>query len=75
MTPTEHAEGVVRAVKEVNNGKPVLGLFMAGYVSEPAKEVLEKAGIPSYERPEDAAAAAYALVEFAKAKGVLKEEE
>lgn len=74
MTPTEHAEGVIRAVKEVNNGKPVLGLFMAGYVSEKAKEILEANGIPSYERPEDVAAGAYALVEFAKARGVLKEE-
>ena len=74
MTPTEHAEGVIRAMKEVNNGKPVLGLFMAGYVSEKAKEVLEANGIPSYERPEDAAAGAYALVEFAKDRGVLKEE-
>nr|CRL09151.1 Acetyl-CoA synthetase (ADP-forming) alpha and beta chains, putative [unidentified prokaryotic organism] len=74
MTPTEHAEGVLRAMKEVNNGKPVLGLFMAGYVSEQAKELLESEGVPSYERPEDVAAAAYALVEFAKAKGVLKEE-
>ncbi len=74
MTPTEHAEGVIRAMKEVNNGKPVLGLFMAGYVSEKAKELLEENGIPSYERPEDVAAGAYALVEFAKAGGVLKEE-
>ena len=74
MTPTEHAEGIIRAVKEVNNGKPVLGLFMAGYVSEKAKELLEANGIPSYERPEDVAAGAYALVEFAKAKGILKEE-
>ncbi len=74
MTPTEHAEGVIKAVKEVNNGKPVLGLFMAGYVSEKAKEVLEANGIPSYERPEDVAAGAHALVEFAKARGVLKEE-
>ncbi len=74
MTPTEHAEGVIRAMKEVNNGKPVLGLFMAGYVSEKAKELLEENGIPSYERPEDVAAGAYALVEFAKAEGVLKEE-
>ncbi|WP_297503982.1 CoA-binding protein [Thermococcus sp.] len=75
MTPTEHAEGVIRAVKEVNNGKPVLGLFMAGYVSEKAKELLEADGIPSYERPEDVAAGAYALVEFAKDRGVLKEGE
>ena len=74
MTPAEHAEGVIRAVKEVNNGKPVLGLFMAGYVSEKAKELLEKNGIPSYERPEDVAAGAYALVQQAKNAGVLEEE-
>jgi acetyl-CoA synthetase (ADP-forming) len=74
MTPTEHAEGVVRAIKEVSNGKPVLGLFMAGYVSEKAKEVLEANGIPSYERPEDVAAGAYALVQQAKNVGVSREE-
>ena len=74
MTPTEHAEGVIRAVKEVNNGKPVLALFMAGYVSEKAKELLEKNGIPSYERPEDVVAGAYALVQQAKNAGVLGEE-
>ncbi|NJE08575.1 acetyl-CoA synthetase [Thermococcus sp. M39] len=66
MAPTEHAEGVIRAVKEVNNGKPVLALFMAGYVSEPAKELLEKEGIPVYERPEDVGIAAYALWEIAR---------
>jgi len=74
MTQTEHAEGIIRAVKEVNNGKPVLALFMAGYVSEPAKELLEKNGIPSYERPEDVAAGAYALVQQAKNAGLLKED-
>lgn len=74
MTPTEHAEGVIRAVKEVNNGKPVLALFMAGYVSEKAKELLESKGIPSYERPEDVAAGAYALVQQAKNAGVLEED-
>lgn len=74
MTPTEHAEGVIKAVKEVNNGKPVLGLFMAGYVSEKAKELLEANGIPSYERPEDVAAGAYALVQQAKNVGLLREE-
>lgn len=66
MTPTEHAEGILRAMKEVNSGKPVLALFMAGYVSEPAKEILEKEGIPVYERPEDVGIAAYALWEIAR---------
>ncbi|CAB50201.1 acetate--CoA ligase I subunit alpha [Pyrococcus abyssi] len=74
MTPTEHAEGIIRAIKEVNNGKPVLAMFMAGYVSEKAKELLEKNGIPTYERPEDVASAAYALVEQAKNVGVLEVE-
>ncbi|WP_457742955.1 acetate--CoA ligase family protein [Thermococcus sp.] len=74
MTPTEHAEGIIRAVKEVNNGKPVLALFMAGYVSEKAKELLEANGIPSYERPEDVAAGAYALVQQAKNVGLLEDE-
>ncbi len=65
MTPTEHAEGVIKAMKEVGNGKPVIGLFMAGTVSEKAREVLEANGIPTYERPEDAVVAAYALAKYA----------
>ena len=74
MTLTEHAEGIIRAVKEVNNEKPVLAMFMAGYVSEKAKELLEKNGIPTYERPEDVASAAYALVEQANNVGILEVE-
>lgn len=73
MTPTEHAEGVIKAMKEANNGKPVLAFFMAGYVSEKAKELLEGKGVPTYERPEDVASAAYALVKFAEDKGLLEE--
>ncbi|AEH24394.1 acetate--CoA ligase family protein [Pyrococcus yayanosii] len=72
MSPTEHAEGVIRAVEEVNNGKPVLALFMAGRVSEPAKELLERYGIPTYERPEDVAAGAHALVRQAENVGLLE---
>ncbi len=72
MTPTEHAEGVLRAMREVDNGKPVLAFFMAGYVSEKAKELLESKGVPTYERPEDVASAAYALVKFAEDKGLME---
>ncbi len=72
MTPTEHAEGIIRAMKEVNNRKPVLAFFMAGYVSEKAKELLEKNGVPTYERPEDVASAAYALVKFAEDRGIIE---
>ncbi len=72
MTPTEHAEGIIKAVKELGEGgvrKPVIAMFMAGHVSEESRRVLEENNIPTYERPEDAAAAAAALVRFAKIKG------
>ena len=68
MTPTEHAEGALKALREVRSEgieKPVLAMFMAGHVSEKARGVLEENGIPTYERPEDAAAAAEALVKYA----------
>jgi len=65
MSRTEHAEGVAEAVKEVKPDKPILAAFLAGHVSEDAKELLESAGIPNYERPEDAASAAKALVTYA----------
>jgi acetyl-CoA synthetase (ADP-forming) len=70
MSETEHAKGIIEAVKEMENKKPVLGLFMAGYVSEKARELLEKNGIPSYTRPEDAASAAYALVRYSETKKI-----
>jgi len=66
MTRTEHAEGVIRALKSQGNKKPVLALFMAGEVSLKAKELLEKNGIPTYENPANVAAAAYALYAYGK---------
>lgn len=68
MSRKEHAEGVIKAIEDVKSTKPVVALFMAGEVSEEAKGVLEKAGIPSYERPEDAASAMYALYIYSKIK-------
>jgi len=66
MSRTEHAEGVIRAVKNQGKSKPVLALFMAGDVSLEAKELLEKNGIPTYEDPKEVASAAYALCEYQK---------
>lgn len=64
MSRTEHAEGLIRAVRSQGDGKPILALFMAGDVSSAAKELLEKNGIPTYEDPDDVASAAYALCEY-----------
>ncbi len=72
MSPTEHAEGVVKAWDESGRKKPLLALFMAGEVSAKAREYLEKEGVPTYERPEDVAAAAYALIKQAINAGTLQ---
>ncbi len=72
MTPTEHAEGALKAINELKEAgikKPVIAMFMAGHVSEESRKLLEENGIPTYERPEDAAAAASALSAFARIKG------
>ncbi len=61
MTPTEHAEGVLKAIREARVKKPVIGLFMAGEVSLEARKLLENNGIPVYETPEEAASAIEAL--------------
>lgn len=73
ITPTEHAEGALKAIKELRETgieKPVIAMFMAGYVSEESGKLLEENGIPTYERPEDAAAAASALSVFARIRSV-----
>jgi len=66
MSPTEHAEGLIRAVKNQRKNKPVLALFMAGDVSSKAKDLLDKNKIPTYEDPNEVASAAYALCEYQK---------
>ncbi|MEM3253921.1 MAG: CoA-binding protein [Fervidicoccaceae archaeon] len=64
----EHAKGVIDSVRKWGKKKPVIALFMAGDISSPSKEILEAEGIPVYERPEDAAAAVWALHEFSRMK-------
>ncbi len=70
MTRTEHAEGLIKAYNELGRPKPLIGLFMAGEISSDAKEILEKNNVPVYERPEDVAAAAYALCQHSSRKEV-----
>jgi acyl-CoA synthetase (NDP forming) len=67
----EHALGVTNALRKNMERKPVLALFMAGDVSTRAREILEKEGVPTYERPEDVSAAAQALYEYSKVRGTV----
>lgn len=62
MMLIEYVEGVIKVVKEVNNGKFVFGFFMVGYVSEKVKEFFEVNGILSYERLEDVVVGVYVFV-------------
>jgi len=66
MSPTEHAEGLIRAVESQKKNKPVLALFMAGDVSSKAKDLLDENKIPTYEDPKEVASAAYALYAYQK---------
>lgn len=62
ITGEEHARGIMEAVRgEEGAGKPVIALFMGGRVAEGARRILVEAGIPVYETPREAAAAAWAL--------------
>jgi acetyl coenzyme A synthetase (ADP forming)-like protein len=67
----EHALGVTNALRKNMERKPVLALFMAGDVSTRAREILEKEGVSTYERPEDVSAAAQALYEYSKVRGTV----
>jgi acetyl-CoA synthetase (ADP-forming) len=71
MTRKEHAEGILRALRETNARKPVIALFMAGEVSYEAKKILEEHGVPVYERPEDVGSAIRGLCFYARHMGQL----
>lgn len=63
MKRDEHANGIIKAVKEKGN-KPVVTAFLAGEVSEKASKLLEKEDIPNYKSLDGAALAASALYEY-----------
>ncbi len=57
----DHADGIRRGVRDARVEKPVLALFMAGRVAEEARLALASNGVPVFETPGEAAAAAWAL--------------
>jgi acetyl coenzyme A synthetase (ADP forming)-like protein len=65
MKPSEHAEGVAEAYEKVKHyGKPVVSCWMAGELAEPGREILERAGIPSYSSPEKTAIAVSHMADY-----------
>ncbi|TXT56833.1 MAG: Acetate--CoA ligase [ADP-forming] II subunit alpha [Candidatus Thorarchaeota archaeon] len=55
MTQTEHAAGTLEGVRIAETDKPVLGVWLAGDVGKPGKDLLEMNRIPCYNDPYTAA--------------------
>ncbi len=51
MTQTEHAAGTLEGVRISAIGKPVVGVWLAGDVGKPGKDLLEMNKIPCYDEP------------------------
>ncbi len=55
MTQTEHAAGTLEGVRMSDVKKPVVGVWLAGDVGKPGKDLLEMNRIPCYDDPAIAA--------------------
>jgi acyl-CoA synthetase (NDP forming) len=51
MTQTEHAAGTLEGVRIADTKKPVVGVWLAGDVGKPGKDLLEMNRIPCYDDP------------------------
>ena len=51
MTQTEHAAGTLEGVRMAATDKPVVGVWLAGDVGKPGKDLLEMNRIPCYDDP------------------------
>jgi acyl-CoA synthetase (NDP forming) len=51
MTQTEHAAGTLEGIRTAAVNKPVVGVWLAGDVGKPGKDLLEMNRIPCYDDP------------------------
>ncbi|MBS3793534.1 MAG: CoA-binding protein [Candidatus Thorarchaeota archaeon] len=51
MTQTEHAAGTLEGIRIANTDKPVVGVWLAGEIGKPGKDLLEMNRIPCYDDP------------------------
>jgi acyl-CoA synthetase (NDP forming) len=66
MTQTEHAAGTLEGVRSAASEKPVVGIWLAGDVGKPGKDLLEMNKIPCYDDPALAALCIARVVEYAE---------
>ncbi len=66
MTQTEHAAGTLEGVRTADTQKPVVGVWLAGDVGKPGKDLLEMNRIPCYDDPSLAALCMKKVSEYSK---------
>jgi acetyl-CoA synthetase (ADP-forming) len=66
MTQTEHAAGTLEAVRVISSDKPVVGVWLAGDVGKPGKDLLEMNRIPCFDDPFLAALCMARVAEYAR---------
>ncbi len=66
MTPTEHAAGTIEGVRTSGFQKPTVGVWLAGDVGKPGKDLLEMNRIPCYDDPSMAALCIARTTEYAQ---------
>jgi acetyl-CoA synthetase (ADP-forming) len=72
MTQTEHAAGTLEAVRTTSTEKPVVGVWLAGDVGKPGKDLLEMNRIPCFDDPYLAALCMERVAEYARMHEHLK---
>jgi acyl-CoA synthetase (NDP forming) len=66
MTQTEHAAGTLEGVRTAASHKPVVGVWLAGDIGKPGKDLLEMNRIPCYDDPALATLCISRITEYAE---------
>jgi acetyl-CoA synthetase (ADP-forming) len=66
MTQTEHAAGTLEGLRQAAQSKPVVGVWLAGDVGKPGKDLLEMNRVPCYDDPSTAALSISRVVEYSR---------
>lgn len=64
MTQTEHAAGTLEGLRQAVSDKPVVGVWLAGDVGKPGKDLLEMNRVPCYDDPSMAALCISRIVDY-----------
>ena len=72
MTQTEHAAGTLEGVRMSETKKPVVGVWLAGDVGKPGKDLLEMNRIPCYDDTALAALCMARIAEYAEKHRIME---